>query len=132
MSDTIAIAADHGGFEPKASFVPSGEAVSYPDFADAPAAAPMAGLAQRGVLCGTGIGMSVAASRHRGIRAAPCRDGLTTRPARQHNDANLLILGGRLIGIETANDCRTTFLSTPFEGGRHARRVAKLTRAVPQ
>jgi len=148
MSDTVAIAADHGGFDLKAALVPvlqaagvavldlgtaSREAVDYPDFADALAAALMAGRAPRGVLvCGTGIGISIAANRHPGIRAALCHDGLTARLARQHNDANVLVLGGRLIGIETAKDCLAMFLNTPFEGGRHARRVAKLGRAVPQ
>jgi ribose 5-phosphate isomerase B len=146
MSDIVAIAADHGGFDLKESLVPvletagltvldlgttSRESVDYPEFADALAAALAAGRAQRGVLiCGTGIGISIAANRHPGIRAALCHDGLTARLARQHNDANVLVLGGRVIGIETAKDCLTTFLHTPFEGGRHARRVAKLGRAV--
>ncbi|HEX3501267.1 MAG TPA: ribose 5-phosphate isomerase B [Stellaceae bacterium] len=148
MSDTVAIAADHGGFDLKESLVPvlqsagvtvldlgttSREAVDYPEFADALAAALTAGGAQRGILiCGTGIGISIAANRHAGIRAALCHDSLTARLARQHNDANVLVLGGRLIGIETAKECLSTFLNTPFEGGRHARRVAKLGRAVPQ
>jgi ribose 5-phosphate isomerase B len=142
MPDTVAIAADHGGFELKSALVPvlqalgfavldlgtsNGESVDYPDFADAVAAALNDGRAARGVLiCGTGIGISIAANRHAGVRAAPCHDGLTARLARQHNDANVLALGGRLIGIETAKDCLTNFLQTPFEGGRHARRVAKL------
>ena len=142
MSDIVAIAADHGGFDLKESLVPvlktagltvldlgttSRESVDYPEFADALAAALAAGRAQRGILiCGTGIGISIAANRHPGIRAALCHDGLTARLARQHNDANVLALGGRLIGIETAKDCLTNFLQTPFEGGRHARRVAKL------
>jgi ribose 5-phosphate isomerase B len=146
MSDIVAIAADHGGFDLKESLVPvlreagvavldlgttSRESVDYPEFADALAAALAAGRAQRGVLiCGTGIGISIAANRHPGIRAALCHDGSTARLARQHNDANVLVLGGRVIGIETAKDCLTTFLTTPFEGGRHARRVAKLGRAV--
>jgi ribose 5-phosphate isomerase B len=140
--NTIAIAADHGGFELKAALVPilrerglevldlgtmSGESVDYPDFAAALAAAIKEGRAGRGVLvCGTGIGMSIAVNRHAGIRAALCHDGLTARLARQHNDANILVLGGRLIGLETAKDCLVNFLATPFEGGRHARRVAKL------
>jgi ribose 5-phosphate isomerase B len=152
MSDTIAaiaIAADPAGcFELKESLVAalrtvgattldlgttSGEAADCPDFADALAAALNAGRARRGVLaCGTGIGMSIPASRHAGIRWALCHDGLTARLARQHNDANVLVLGGRLIGIDTAKDCLTMFLTTPFEGGRHARRVAKLSRAIPQ
>jgi len=142
MSDTVAIAADHGGFELKSALVPvlralgfdvldlgtsNSESVDYPEFADAVAAALKDGRADRGVLiCGTGIGISIAANRHAGVRAAPCHDGLTARLARQHNDANVLALGGRLIGIETAKDCLTNFLQTPFEGGRHARRVAKL------
>jgi ribose 5-phosphate isomerase B len=146
MSDIVAIAADHGGFDLKESLVPvlktagltvldlgttSRESVDYPEFADALAAALAAGRAQRGILiCGTGIGISIAANRHPGIRAALCHDGLTARLARQHNDANVLVLGGRVIGIETAKDCLATFLDTPFEGGRHARRVAKLGRAV--
>jgi ribose 5-phosphate isomerase B len=147
MSDTVAIAADHGGFDLKESLLPalqasgvaaldlgtmSREAVDYPDIADALAAALAAGRAQRGILiCGTGIGISIAANRHPGVRAALCHDGLTARLARQHNDANVLVLGGRVIGIETAKDCLTNFLSTPFEGGRHARRVAKLGRPIP-
>jgi ribose 5-phosphate isomerase B len=147
MSDTVAIAADHGGFDLKESLLPalqasgvaaldlgtmSREAVDYPDIADALAAALAAGRAQRGILiCGTGIGISIAANRHPGVRAALCHDGLTARLARQHNDANVLVLGGRVIGIETAKDCLANFLSTPFEGGRHARRVAKLGRPIP-
>ena len=142
MSGTVAIAADHGGFDLKESLVPvleaagvtvldlgttSREAVDYPDIADALAAALMAERAQRGVLiCGTGIGISIAANRYPAIRAALCHDGLTARLARQHNDANVLVLGARLIGIETAKDCLANFIATPFEGGRHARRVAKL------
>jgi ribose 5-phosphate isomerase B len=147
MSDTVAIAADHGGFDLKESLLPalqasgvaaldlgtmSREAVDYPDIADALAAALAAGGAQRGTLIfGTDIGISIAANRHPGVRAALCHDGLTARLARQHNDANVLVLGGRVIGIETAKDCLTNFLSTPFEGGRHARRVAKLGRPIP-
>jgi ribose 5-phosphate isomerase B len=148
MSDIVAIAADHGGFDLKSALVPvlrelgatvldlgttSRESVDYPEFADALAAAIIDGRAGRGVLiCGTGIGMSIAANRHPGIRAALCHDGLTARLARQHNDANVLALGGRVTGIETARDCLTNFLNTTFEGGRHARRVAKLGRAVGQ
>lgn len=142
MPDTVAIAADHGGFELKSALVPvlralgfavldlgtsSSDSVDYPEFADAVVAALKDGRAGRGVLiCGTGIGISIAANRHAGVRAAPCHDGLTARLARQHNDANVLALGGRLIGIEAAKDCLANFLHTPFEGGRHARRVAKL------
>ncbi len=142
IADTVALAEDHAGYELKATLAAilrergltvldlgttSRESVDYPDFAAALAKALKAGRATRGILaCGSGIGMSIAANRHPGIRAALCHDGLTARLARQHNDANVLVLGGRLIGIETARDCVETFLTTPFEGGRHARRVAKL------
>jgi ribose 5-phosphate isomerase B len=148
MSDILAIAADHGGFDLKSALVPIAqelgvtvldlgtrgrESVDYPEFADAVAAALLEGRARRGVLvCGTGIGISIAANRHPGIRAALCHDGLTARLARQHNDANVLALGGRLIGVETARDCLINFLTTPFEGGRHARRVAMLDRVLAQ
>jgi ribose 5-phosphate isomerase B len=71
--------------------------------------------------------MSIAANRHPAVRAALCHDGLTARLARQHNDANVLVLGARLIGPETAKDCLKIFLSTAFDGGRHVRRVAKLS-----
>ena len=144
MPDCVAVAADHGGFELKSLLLPELAAlgltvldlgtddrapVDYPDFADAVAAAIATGRADLGVLiCGTGIGMSIAANRHAAVRAALCHDGLTARLARQHNDANVLVLGGRLIGPETAKDCLRIFFSTHFEGGRHSRRVAKLSR----
>jgi ribose 5-phosphate isomerase B len=140
--ETIAIAADHGGFELKATLVAflrergievedlgtdGPGSVDYPDFAEAVVQALLSGRAQRGILlCGSGIGMSIAANRHKGIRAALCHDGLTARLARQHNDANILVLGGRLLGTEAAKDCLVNFLTTLFEGGRHARRVGKL------
>jgi ribose 5-phosphate isomerase B len=73
------------------------------------------------------MGISMAANRHRHIRAAPCQDSTTARLARAHNDANVLALGARLIGAEVAKDCVRTFFATAFEGGRHARRVAKLS-----
>ncbi|MGH7002089.1 MAG: ribose 5-phosphate isomerase B [Stellaceae bacterium] len=139
----IAIGSDHAGFELKewllAHWGGKGHdwldlgthdesPVDYPDFADALARAIGEGRASRGVLvCGTGIGMSIAANRHREIRAALCHDGLTARLARQHNDANVLVLGGRLLGPESAKDCLTTFFATDFDGGRHAKRVAKLS-----
>ena len=101
--------------------------VDYPDFADRLAGVLATGQAERGVLvCGTGIGISIAANRHRHIRAALCHDTTTARLARQHNDANVLALGARTIGIEVAKDCLRTFLSEPFQAGRHAARVAKL------
>lgn len=104
------------------------DSVDYPDFADAVAAAIREGRAARGILlCGSGIGMSIAANRHREIRAALVHDNLAARLARQHNDANVLVMGGRFIGVEVAKDCLAAFLDTQFEGGRHARRVAKLS-----
>jgi ribose 5-phosphate isomerase B len=138
----VALAADHAGFELKQALIGALEAakvpvidlgthspdsVDYPDMADALARCLAEGRAQRGVLvCGTGIGISIAANRHRGIRAALCHDTTSARLCRQHNDANVLALGARLIGVEVAKDCLATFLATPFEGGRHQRRVDKL------
>jgi len=143
MAEMVAVAADHGGYELKSVLLPElralgfdvldlgtngPESVDYPDFAEKVAAAIETGKARFGVLiCGTGIGMSIAANRHRKVRAALCHDVTSARLARQHNDANVLTLGGRLIGTEAAKDCLKTFLSTSFEGGRHARRVAKLS-----
>jgi len=140
--ETIAIAADHAGVslksELKADLEKAGfdvldlgtngpESVDYPDYANALADVMRQGKAKRGVLvCGSGIGVSIAANRHPGIRAALCHDAVTARLARQHNDANVLVLGARTIGLEVAKDCLKVFLDTAFEGGRHARRVAKL------
>ena len=91
------------------------------------AAALEQGRAGRGVLvCGTGIGISIAANRHRHVRAALCHDVTTATLARQHNDANVLVLGARVIGLHVAADSLAAFLDTPFAAGRHQRRVAKL------
>jgi ribose 5-phosphate isomerase B len=140
--DTIALAADHGGFELKRALASllrqkgyevvdlgtdSAEAVDYPDYAEKLAEAIGSGQATRGVLmCGSGIGMAIAANRHPGIRAALVHDLETARLAREHNDANVLVLGGRLVARDLAERILETFLSTAFEGGRHARRVRKL------
>ncbi len=103
------------------------ESVDYPDIGDALARAIIEGKAARGVLvCGTGIGISIAANRHKGIRAAHCRDTTDARFARLHNDANVIALGARTTGSEVAKDCLRVFLNTGFEGGRHQRRVDKL------
>jgi ribose 5-phosphate isomerase B len=141
--ETIAIASDHAGVELKSILkeelaelgfealdlgTQDAQSVDYPDMADALANALADHRASRGVLiCGTGIGISMAANRHRHVRAAPCHDHLSARLAREHNDANVLALGARLIGTETARDCLRTFLNTAFEGGRHARRVQKMS-----
>ena len=138
----VAIAADHAGYKLKETLkkelslrgysvldlgTDSTEAVDYPDFAENLAHALAAGRASRGVLvCGSGIGISIAANRHANVRAAPCHDALTARLARQHNDANVLALGARLIGVDAAKECLEIFLETEFEGGRHVPRVAKL------
>ncbi|MBT5108033.1 MAG: ribose 5-phosphate isomerase B [Rhodospirillaceae bacterium] len=142
-NDVVAVASDHGGFEMKGEIVKfleeqgcdvldlgtdGPDSVDYPEFADAMAAAIRDGRCDRGVLfCGTGIGISMAANRHRHIRAANCRDVTEARLSRAHNNANVLALGGRTIGIEVAKDCVHVFLKTEFEGGRHARRVAKMS-----
>jgi ribose 5-phosphate isomerase B len=140
---TIAIASDHAGFELKeilkSDLVEMGEAVldlgthdeesvDYPDFAYAVSGALRDGKADIGVLvCGTGIGISIAANRHPDIRAAVVHDALGARLTRQHNDANVICFGGRVIGSEVARDCLRIFLATEYEGGRHARRVDKLS-----
>jgi ribose 5-phosphate isomerase B len=104
------------------------ESVDYPDFADAVAGAVLDGRARFGVLvCGTGIGISIAANRHPGIRCALVHDMTGARLCREHNDANILALGARVTGPEVALDALRTFLATPFGGCRHERRVRKLT-----
>ena len=141
----IAIAADHGGFELKeyiANYLRSRKdievidfgtdtdalSVDYPDYAAKVAQAIHSGQADRGILlCGTGIGISITANKFKGIRAALCHDAYTARMSRAHNDANILALGGRTTGKETAVDMVRIWLETPFEGGRHSRRIGKIT-----
>jgi len=139
---TIAIASDHAGvalkdalkqeivalgFEAWDLGTHSQDSVDYPDYGNAVAHAILGGKARLGVaICGSGIGISIAANRHKGIRAALCSSGLAASLSRQHNDANVLALGARLIGIEEAKECVRRFLTTQFEGGRHATRVSKL------
>ena len=141
----IALGADHGGAALKnrlaavlaeaghqlLDFGTDGPAsVDYPDFAHAVCAAVADKSADYGILvCGTGIGMSIAANRHPDIRCALVHDVTTARLTRAHNDANVLALGARIIGEEVALDILQTFLATEFEGGRHARRLAKLNQA---
>ena len=141
--ETIAIASDHAGFDLKSLLrqdlkdmgydvldlgTDSPAGVDYPDFADAVVGALKEGKARCGVLiCGTGIGMSMAANRHLGVRAASCHNSASARLARRHNDANILALGARLIGTEVARDCLRVFLATAFDGdARHRRRLGKL------
>ena len=102
----------------------SKESSDYPNIAHQLAKAVAEGRYDRGILiCGTGLGMSIAANRHRGVRAALCHNGFTAKMARLHNDANVLVMGGRDIGIGPATEMVDIFLNTPFEGGRHQRRV---------
>lgn len=139
----IAIACDHAGFALKSELqqqlsdmghdvldlgTNSEESVDYPDFGFAMAQAIKDGRAEQGVLvCGSGIGISIAANRYPEVRAALIHDALGARMCRLHNDANVICFGGRMIGPETAKDCLKAFLETDFEGGRHGRRVDKLS-----
>lgn len=139
----IAIASDHAAVALKAELVawltgeghevndlgPGGvESVDYPDYGYKLAEEIAAGRADRGIaLCGTGIGISIACNRHPASRCARVTEPLSARLAREHNDANAIALGARLIGIEMARACVETFLSTDFAGDRHSRRVEKLS-----
>lgn len=138
----IALASDHAGFaykerikklldELKFSYrdfgTASSESTDYPDWAHQASQAVSTGECEWGILvCGTGIGMSIVANKHKGVRAAVCESVTAARLARQHNNANVLTIGERITGWEAAADIIRTFLSTPFEGGRHARRVEKI------
>jgi len=138
----IIIGSDHAAFEAKKTLTvflrelghevidagTNGTAsCDYPDYAQKVAAAVAGGACERGVLlCGTGIGMSITANKVKGIRAGLCHDILTARLSRRHNNANVLCMGARIMGEETIKETAREFLATPFEGGRHARRVAKI------
>jgi len=141
----IAIGSDHGGFALKEylkPFIPgfgyqltdvgcfSEASVDYPEQAYAVTAMIKEGKADRGILiCGTGIGMSIAANRVSGIRAALCHEIFTARMSRLHNDSNVLCMGGRVIGPALALEMVKTWLDTGFEGGRHQRRLGLIDRA---
>ena len=141
MNQKLAIASDHAGFKLKESIkehfsdiewidlgTDSEDSVDYPDFGKALAEAIRDGKAARGVLvCGSGIGISIAANRVAQVRAALCISAEMASLSRQHNDANVVCLGERLTGTEVAFDIIETFLNTEFEGGRHQRRVDKLS-----
>ena len=138
----IAIGADHAGFDMKIGLIQHLEAlghtvldlgtdsrdpVDYPDFAEKVATRVAAKEADYGVLmCGTGLGVAMAANKVPGIRAATCNDTLSAHFARAHNNANVLALGGRLLDNATARKILDVWLATPFEGGRHGRRVEKI------
>lgn len=138
----IALAADHAGFHLKDSLkrmleemgvtyedfgTTSAESVDYPDYAQAVAGAVASGKFGRGILvCGTGVGMAIAANKVAGVRAAPVVDIDTAKLAREHNDLNVLTLGARVTPEARAREIVKVFLTTPFEGGRHATRVGKI------
>jgi len=136
----IVLGSDHGGVELKEICkahlegspdyrvtdmgVFSADSTDYPEMAHRVALAVAKGEFHRGILiCGTGLGMSIVANRYKGIRAALCHNLYTTRMSRQHNDANILVMGGRVIGSGLALEMVDLFLMTSFEGGRHQRRV---------
>ena len=138
----LVFAADHGGFALKADLItlarvlghdiedlgthdPS--SVDYPDYAHRAATILTEGGAERAILvCGSGVGMSLAANRHRGIRAVLCSDVYTGKMSRLHNDSNVLCLGARVVGVGLASEIMSSWLATAFEGGRHTGRVAKI------
>ena len=142
MAERVIAGSDHAGLVLRAEVVRvarekgfevedlgplSGDSVDYPDYARKVAEAVAAGRARFGLLvCGTGIGMSIAANKVKGVRAAHCGNELEARMARAHNDANVLCLGERVLGLGLGAAVVTAFLEQPFEGGRHQRRVDKI------
>lgn len=144
MPHRIAIASDHAAYAMKAELVEwlreqgnevldlgtnGPESVDYPDYGYRIGEAIAAQRADLGIaLCGSGVGISIAANRNPAVRCALVSEPVSARLARNHNDANVLALGARLIGIEMAKACVMTFLNASFDGGRHAGRVEKLTR----
>ena len=139
----IGLACDHGGFELKEelkAFLKSSgvepidmgtfneDSVDYPDFGVLVAEKVSRGELERGILiCGTGIGMAIVANKFPGVRAALANDLYSARCSREHNDANVLVIGGRIIGREVAMEIVKVWLNTPFGGGRHQRRIDKIT-----
>lgn len=140
---TIAIGCDHAGFELKNEIISllndlgiecidygtkNTDSVDYPDLAEKVSEAVSSGRIERGILiCGTGIGMSIVANKFPNIRAALCNDLFTAKMSRLHNDANILVLGGRIVGKDLAKEIVRTWVSTPFEGERHCIRLKKIT-----
>ena len=138
----LAIGSDHGGFELKQAVMKhltergieyhdygtyTSESCDYPDFGEAVGRAVASGECERGiVICGTGIGISIAANKVHGVRCALCGDCYSAEMTRRHNDANMLAMGARVLGEGLALKIVDTFLDTSFDGGRHARRIAKI------
>lgn len=143
MTEKIAIASDHAGLELKLDLkeflkelglealdmgVDNDASVDYPDYGSPVAEKVSTGEVEKGVLiCGTGVGMSILANKFRGVRAALVSDVYTARMSREHNDANILVIGGRIVGKGLAREILRTWLETKFAGGRHQRRLDKIT-----
>lgn len=141
---SIALGSDHAGFDLKSAIIRhlekigreykdygvySEESADYPDLAAAVSTAVQNGKSDFGiVICGTGIGVSIAANKHVGIRAALCAESYSARCAREHNNANVLALGSRVTGVGLAVEIVDVFLEASFEGGRHLRRIEKIDR----
>ncbi|NWF98193.1 MAG: ribose 5-phosphate isomerase B [Nitrospirae bacterium] len=139
---TIAIGCDHAGIELKKEILSllnelrikyidfgtdTSASVDYPDFGEKVSDAISSGKIEKGILiCGTGIGMSIVANKFPGVRASLCNDLFTAKMSRLHNDANILVMGGRIIGKDLAKEIVRTWVSTPFEGDRHCRRLEKI------
>ena len=139
----IAIGCDHAGLELKNEIIKllSGlgidcidygtntpESVDYPDFGEKVSEAVSSGEIERGILiCGTGIGMSIVANKFPGIRASLCNDLFTAQMSRRHNDANVLVIGGKIVGKDLAKEIVKTWVNTPFDGSRHVNRLKKIT-----
>jgi len=139
----VAVASDHRGFDLKSRILDrltnlgheaidmgpeSGESVDYPDFAIKVSKAVAAGEVDRGILiCGTGMGMCIAANKFSGVRATACHDEVTAEMSRRHNDANVLCLSAELLGEQLVDRMTDIWMTTEFEGGRHARRLGKIS-----
>ncbi len=141
---TIAIGCDHAGIELKKEIASllnelhveytdygtdGTQSVDYPDFGERVSEAVSTKRVEKGILiCGTGIGMSIVANKFPGVRASLCNELFSAKMSRLHNDANILVLGGRIVGKDLAKEIVKTWISTPFEGERHARRLEKISR----
>ena len=139
----IALGSDHGGFELKESLkellkgrgvdvvdcgTDNGNSVDYPDFGEKVARKVSSGEVEKGILiCGTGIGMSIVANKYPGVRAALVTDPFMAQMAKEHNNANILVLGGRVLDTDSARKMVSIWLDATFEGGRHQRRLDKIT-----
>ena len=139
----IAIGCDHAGVELKEEIIAllrdlriectdygtnTSESVDYPDFGEKVSVAVSSGTIEKGILiCGTGIGMSIVANKFPGVRASLCNELFTAKMSRLHNDANILVLGGRIVGRDLAKEIVKTWVTTPFEGERHSKRLKKIT-----